>query len=211
MVEWNPLFADSIAAIESGGNYNLLGPVTKSGDRAYGKYQVMGSNVPSWTQEALGNKLTPAEFRADPQAQDAVFQHRFGLYVNKYGPEGAARAWFAGEGGMNDPNRQDQLGTSVESYGKRFMAGLQPQAQPPVSPPVGAPTPPAAQANANPMGQLSPEVFNAIAQQSGLLAQPKAPALSAPTPPPPPPQAPNPLLNMAQLQQFNRPQWIKLF
>ena len=160
------MFGDSISSIESGGNYNLLGPVTKSGDRAYGKYQVMGSNIPEWTKAALGKELTPAEFRADPRAQDAVFQHRFGQYVDKYGPEGAARAWFAGEGGMNDPNRKDQFGTSVASYGQRFMAGLQPppqaqspapsSVQAPVSPPLGAPeTPPTtvAQTNASPMGE----------------------------------------------------------
>ena len=76
-MEWNPLYANSISNIESGGNYNLLGPVTKSGDRAYGKYQVMGSNIPSLDpRKPLARDLTPAEFRADPQAQDAVFQHR---------------------------------------------------------------------------------------------------------------------------------------
>lgn len=121
-------YASAIANIESGGNYNTLGPVTKSGDRAYGKYQVMGQNVGPWTQEVLGKAMTPEEFAANPQAQDAVFKTKFGNYVQKYGPEGAARAWFAGEGGMNDPNRKDQLGTSVASYGQRFMAGLPQQA-----------------------------------------------------------------------------------
>ena len=119
-----PDYADAISAIESGGRYDLLGPVTKTGDRAYGRFQVMGANIPAWTQAALGQPLTPQQFLASPEAQRAVFEHRFGQYVNKYGPEGAAKAWFAGEKGMHNPNARDQLGTSVASYGQRFMAGL---------------------------------------------------------------------------------------
>jgi len=132
-------WGNAIAGIESGGRYDALGPlVTKSGDRAYGKYQVMGNNIPEWTQAALGKRMTPQEFLADPQAQDAVFKHRFGQYAAKYGPEGAARAWFAGEGGMNNPNAKDQLGTSVQQYGQRFAqaagvpaSGADPAAMPP--------------------------------------------------------------------------------
>ena len=51
--------ASAIAKIESGGKYDMLGPVTKTGDRAYGKYQVMGANIPSWTKETLGREMTP--------------------------------------------------------------------------------------------------------------------------------------------------------
>jgi hypothetical protein len=117
-------YADAISRIESGGRYDLQGPRTSSGDRAYGKYQVMGENIPQWTRDALGRSMTPSEFLANPQAQDAVFNHRFGGYVNKYGPGGAARAWFAGEGGMNNPNARDILGTSVDSYERQFLRGL---------------------------------------------------------------------------------------
>jgi hypothetical protein len=117
-------YQDAISRIESGGRYDLQGPVTSGGDRAYGKYQVMGANIPQWTKDALGRSMTPAEFLASPQAQDTVFNHRFGSYVNKYGPGGAARAWFAGEGGMNNPNARDQLGTSVGSYERQFLKGL---------------------------------------------------------------------------------------
>jgi len=110
----------AISGIESGGNYAELGPVTKTGDRAYGKYQVMGNNIPEWSKAALGKSMSKEEFLANPQAQEAVFKHKFGEYSQKYGPEGAARAWFAGEGGMNNPNAKDQLGTTVASYGKKF-------------------------------------------------------------------------------------------
>lgn len=117
-------YGRAISSIESGGRYDLLGPVTKTGDRAYGKYQVMGANVPTWTEAALGRSMTPQQYLADKDAQEAVFKHRFGSYVQKYGPEGAAKAWFAGEGGMKNPNARDQLGTSVTDYARRFNAGL---------------------------------------------------------------------------------------
>ncbi len=110
----------AIANIESsGGKYDMLGPVTRNGDRAYGKYQVMGNNVGPWTQAALGYRMSPQEFLNDPQAQEKVFEHRFGGYAQKYGWEGAARAWFAGEGGMYT-SRSDMLGTSVGSYANKF-------------------------------------------------------------------------------------------
>jgi hypothetical protein len=117
-------YGRAISAIESGGRYDELGPVTKTGDRAYGKYQVMGANIPEWTRAALGRQLTPQQYLGDTAAQEAVFKHRFGQYVQKYGPGGAARAWFAGEAGMNNSGATDQLGTSVADYERRFNAGL---------------------------------------------------------------------------------------
>lgn len=110
---------ERISRLESGGNYRALGPNT-GGDRAYGRYQVMGANIPSWSQDALGRSLTPDEFLADDKAQDAVFNHRFGGYRKKYGSAGAARAWFAGEGGMNNRGAKDVLGTSVDDYERKF-------------------------------------------------------------------------------------------
>lgn len=121
--------ADAIAGIESGGKYDALGPVTKTGDRAYGKYQVMGANIPSWTKAYASAEMTPEQFLASPEAQDAVFKGEFGRLAGKHGPEGAARAWFAGEGGMNDMGRKDQLGTTVQRYGQKFAQALGPQQQ----------------------------------------------------------------------------------
>jgi len=123
-------YGERISGIESGGRYDALGPVTKTGDRAHGKYQVMGANIPEWSQAATGKPMTSEQYLADPKAQDAVFNHQFGQYVDKYGPEGAARAWFAGEKGMNDLNRKDQLGTSVAQYGAKFAGNpIPPEAQ----------------------------------------------------------------------------------
>jgi hypothetical protein len=120
----SPSFADAIASIESAGSggYAAIGPTHPKYGRALGRYQVMESNLPSWSRQYLGREITPDEFLASKEAQDAIFNGEFGRLAAKHGPEGAARAWFAGEGGMNDPNRKDSLGTSVAEYGKKFNA-----------------------------------------------------------------------------------------
>lgn len=114
----------SIAGIESGGRYDILGPVLDNGDRAYGKYQVMGSNIPTWTKDALGRAMTPEEFLKDPAAQDAVFNKVFGSYVERYGNVAdAASAWFTGRPLKEGAGARDVLGTTGAGYVRQFLAG----------------------------------------------------------------------------------------
>lgn len=175
----------AIAGIESGGKYDKLGPVTKTGDRAYGKYQVMGANIPQWTKTHLGQEMTPDQFLASPEAQDAVFKGQFGQYAQKYGPEGAAKAWFAGERGMSNPNARDQLGTTVSAYADKFNRAYQP-AQPPyqvAGPPTAAPQSPVAQAMTPPAMPAPSGIFANVPKEqlpsilSGLTS--KNPTLKA--------------------------------
>lgn len=102
-VSYNPLQAlkAGIGRVESGNNYLALGQEIKrkggSTDRAYGKYQVLGANIPSWTEQALGRKLTPFEFLHSPEAQEAVFEHQMTNNLHKYGNlQDAASVWFSG-------------------------------------------------------------------------------------------------------------------
>ena len=120
-------YAQAIKDIESsGGNYGALGPITASGDRAYGAYQVMGRNIPSWTKDALGRSMSKSEFLASPSAQDAVFNNRFGGYINKYGnPQDAASAWFTGRPLSQGSGASDMLGTTGSQYVDRFTASVQ--------------------------------------------------------------------------------------
>lgn len=141
-----------------------MGPATKSGDRAHGKYQIMGANIGPWSKEILGQELTPQEFLASPQAQDAVFQGKFSQYVDKYGPEGAAQAWIGGPGGVGKVDRKDGLGTSIGAYGQRFMAGL-PSGGGTQNPPAPVSSPPQSQIQAP---QAAP-AFNAPPQQQAAL------------------------------------------
>src|SRR3990167_11518763 len=94
-----PDYRRAIGSIESGNDYSQVGPsADKDGHRAYGRYQVMDYNIGPWTEEALGRRMSSQEFLASPEAQDVVFDHVFGVYVEKYGPQGAAQAWFGGAG-----------------------------------------------------------------------------------------------------------------
>ncbi|MGO8172700.1 phage tail length tape measure family protein [Rhizobium ruizarguesonis] len=118
-------YAKAIKSIESGGNYGALGPVTRSGDRAYGAYQVMGANIPSWSKEALGRSMTASEFLTDRGAQDAVFSHKFGGYADRFGASGAAQAWFGGPGSVGRGGAgRDILGTSGTEYVDKFNTSL---------------------------------------------------------------------------------------
>lgn len=114
----------SIGKVESSGNYGAMGPRTKSGDRAYGKYQVMGSNIPSWSRQALGQSLSPQQFLNNPQAQDAVAQYMMSKYYNQYqNPQDVASMWFSGRPLANN-NSRDITGTSVPQYVSRTMSNL---------------------------------------------------------------------------------------
>ncbi|HET9337375.1 MAG TPA: hypothetical protein VFQ55_00110, partial [Casimicrobiaceae bacterium] len=121
--------AGRLANIESGGRYDAQGPVTSKGDRAYGKYQVMGANIPSWTREATGVEATPDAFLADPDLQERTVRHRLGKYYDEYGnARDVASLWHSGvpydravaEG------RKDQLGTSTADYANRAAGGGEP-------------------------------------------------------------------------------------
>lgn len=113
-------YREAIKAIESSGNYSALGPVTKSGDRAYGAYQVMGANIGPWTEKHVGRRMTPQEFLADKAAQDAVFDAEFGSYVSRYGnPQDAASMWFSGRPLSQAGNSSDGM-TTVPEYVRRF-------------------------------------------------------------------------------------------
>lgn len=120
---------EGVAGIETGGEadpYRAIGPVAdEQGHRAYGRYQVMDYNIGPWTQQVLGRAMTPEQFLADDAAQDRVFDTIFGRYVQQYGEEGAARAWFGGEGRVTSGGGAvDVGGMSVNRYGQTYAASL---------------------------------------------------------------------------------------
>ena len=119
-------YRDAIASIESDGSggYTAVGRTHPTLGRALGRYQIMEANIPVWSREILGREVSPEEFMANPALQDAIFDGKFGAYVNQYGPEGAAQAWFAGPGGVGKLGRRDVLGTSVGDYTTKFSRAL---------------------------------------------------------------------------------------
>ena len=97
----------------------LLVPLSTA---ARGEFSVVEANIAPWTQAALGQALTPQQYLSSPQAQDAVFKHRFGQYVDQFGEEGAARAWFGGPGNVNKTDLTDRhKRLSIGDYGKTYM------------------------------------------------------------------------------------------
>jgi hypothetical protein len=118
-------FLHAIATQESGGRYNALGVVTRSGDRAYGKYQVMGANIPSWSKAALGRSLTPQQYLHSPKAQEAVARYKLTQYFRRYGAAGAAKAWYAGEGNARTNSDSSQYGgPSINDYASQVLGRM---------------------------------------------------------------------------------------
>lgn len=117
-----------IAHVESGGAknpYSLIGRDTGKGDHALGKYQVLASNVPEWTQEALGQKMTPQEFLSSPDAQEKVAQYM----VNKHlqagrSPQDIGSIWFTGKSLAEAGNVKDAYGTTPTQYVNKMNEGM---------------------------------------------------------------------------------------
>jgi cell wall-associated NlpC family hydrolase len=92
------LFMAAIRALESGGG-NPRGNYSARNSRsgAYGAYQIMPQNWPSWAREAG----VPGADPRDPRMQDIVARHKMLQYYRQYGRwDHVAGAWFAGPGGL---------------------------------------------------------------------------------------------------------------
>lgn len=132
-------FMAAIRQLESGGNYEAIGPYTGSTyGRARGAYQVMETIWPAWAKEA---GIPGADWR-NPDAQDRVARYKMRQYFERFGRwDLVAVAWFAGPGRAEQAARQgiqsvgelsDVIGTSVTQYVQKAMdlMGQQPQSRP---------------------------------------------------------------------------------
>ena len=90
-------YAAAIRKIESTNRYNITANAGR-GRTVLGAYQILDTNLASWSLAALGRSVSQSEFLRSPNIQHQIFKHRFRHYVRKYGPQGAARAWLGGEG-----------------------------------------------------------------------------------------------------------------
>lgn len=116
-------FMGAIGAQESGGDYTAVGPTTRSGENAQGKYQILPSNWPSWAVEA---GLT-ADAPQTAMNQEIVARHKMLAYFNQFGDwESVAVAWFAGPGRVGDPDvwTVDDLSATVREYVDTLIAGM---------------------------------------------------------------------------------------
>ena len=118
-----------LSSVESGGNYQALGPTVETGmyagERAMGKYQVMPGNIPAWSKEALGYEVSPEDFLSNPDIQEAIVRDRISKNYAKYGnAEDVASVWFTGRPVAEvDQNVADVTGTTNSEYQRRFAMG----------------------------------------------------------------------------------------
>lgn len=112
-------YRNAIGKVESDNNYAALGPETDDGDRAYGRYQVMGKNIPEWTQRHLGTSMTPQQFLKDTDAQDKVFDGETSSHFKKYGNlNDVTSTWFSGRPMAQAGNASDGYNTVPEYVSK---------------------------------------------------------------------------------------------
>ena len=82
----------AIGGQESGGDYTAQNARTG----AYGKYQIVDDSWQEWAAQ-YGIDVNDKS----PENQEKVARLKLGEYLQKYGPEGAAAAWYGGEGAVN--------------------------------------------------------------------------------------------------------------
>lgn len=128
-----PQFLQSLANRETGGQpdpYKAEGKKVTTGeykgDRAYGKYQIMGKNIPQWTEQYLGKKMSVKEFIDDPHAQDMMMAKRATELYGKYGSWGdVASVHFTGQPlAIANPNVKDDNGTAAHNYVEDVINGI---------------------------------------------------------------------------------------
>ena len=116
------IFKKAVASKESGKlGYKALGiPVHEygyDGDRARGKYQIMGKNWPKWAKEAgLPESTWDPDTGMTPENQEFVASYKFKQYYNKFGGDWkkVAIAWYSGPSGMDK---------KVKNYKKVYHKG----------------------------------------------------------------------------------------
>jgi len=116
-------FMQSIAAQESGGSYGARNAMSG----AMGKYQIMPANIlgsrRGWDWEVLGRDISPSQFIASPELQEQIASAKLQGYYNKYGPAGAAIAWYAGPGAAQKYVSGGGASTRGEAGGHPSVSG----------------------------------------------------------------------------------------
>jgi|SRR5215216_6417522 len=116
-------FVRAITGQESGGNYSARN--RSSG--AMGRYQIMPGNIRGsgrgWDYEALGRDISEGQFMSNPKLQDAIARYKLQQYYKKWGPRGAAIAWYAGPGavGRVGGNKSQGAYPTINQYANAIL------------------------------------------------------------------------------------------
>ncbi len=116
-------FKGALLGQESGGNYEAENGRTG----AYGGYQIMPDNWPSWSENAGLSGAEPT-----PENQEYVVDHKLQEYYSQFGNwRDVAIAWYAGPGAVNNPqynyDRKQGNGDepSINEYADSVIAKMQ--------------------------------------------------------------------------------------
>ena len=104
----------AIAGQETRGRSDEYSVVNDYG--AVGKYQVLKSNIPGWSKDALGYSITWQKYRDSPALQEKIVRHRLKKYFDQYGARGAASAWYSGDPTLHMNTRSQSGGPSIKQY-----------------------------------------------------------------------------------------------
>jgi hypothetical protein len=116
-------FINAIAGKESGGNYRAV----NKDSGALGKYQIMPSNFAGpggWDRDALGKDITVQQFLNDPRVQEKIARTKLTQYYRKYGPRGAASAWYSGDPNKWQNNSPQGGYPSIAAYVQAIMNAM---------------------------------------------------------------------------------------
>jgi hypothetical protein len=112
----------AIVGQESGGDPSAV----NKDSGAIGIGQVLPSNIPSWSKEALGHSITAEEFKNSPELQEKIVKFKLNQYfeegLKKYnGNEDlavryAAAAWYSGGGDNLNSTRPQGGYPSIQAY-----------------------------------------------------------------------------------------------
>lgn len=107
-------FMRALARVESGGSYSA----TNKSSGAYGKYQIMPANWPSWAQRYLGDSSE----QPTPENQEKVARGRILDLYNSHGQswERVAHWWLTGNGSADT----SAWSSSSTRYVNKVMAGV---------------------------------------------------------------------------------------
>lgn len=150
--------SNAILGNESQGSYTTTSAVLPSGSakgqRSYGKYQVLQSNIPSWTKQYYGQSLTPEEFLSNPAAQEAVQKGKIGDLWNKYGNiQDVASVYFTGvpyAQAVQEGRKDQATGMTVQAYVAKAANAF------------GTPSTPGTTAPTDPSQKYSPTIMNYV-------------------------------------------------
>ena len=121
---------EAVKSQESGGNSQAVN--TRTG--AAGAWQILPSNIPSWSQQCLGRQVTVSQFLASTPLQQNIVKCKLSEYAQTHSAKASsedelvrrvAATWYSGNGDLYDNGRRQGPGgtePSIREYTQSILA-----------------------------------------------------------------------------------------